>query len=306
MGVPKRYIIEGIAKNRMRFDILSNGALITDEIAAFLHSTGRCDGVQISIDGFTPMTHDSCRGKGSFIEATKGINTLQKYKIPVTVRVTLHKQNVRDLDGVAELLLEEIRIPGFSINSASYMGLCRQNAEDLQLNVEERLFAMETLLKLSKKYNGRISATSGPLADAKMWLKMGKARREGKEPLENCGSLTACGCVTNRMGVRADGVMVPCILLGQIELGRINKDSLQEVWQNHPSLKRLRRRRSIPLSDFKFCQGCDYMNYCTGNCPASAYNLLGNDQHPSPDAFLRNFLEVGGRLPDEKLLMKYN
>ena len=47
-------IINGIVKNRMRFAILSNGTLITDEMAAFLASTGRCNHVQISIDGSMP------------------------------------------------------------------------------------------------------------------------------------------------------------------------------------------------------------------------------------------------------------
>ncbi|MFC1829068.1 radical SAM protein, partial [Thermodesulfobacteriota bacterium] len=55
-------LIAGIVKNRMRYSVLSNGTLITDEIAAFLHSTGRCDGVQISIDGSKPETHDVGRG----------------------------------------------------------------------------------------------------------------------------------------------------------------------------------------------------------------------------------------------------
>ena len=34
-------LIKGIVRNRMRFNILSNGTLINDETAAFLASTGR-------------------------------------------------------------------------------------------------------------------------------------------------------------------------------------------------------------------------------------------------------------------------
>ena len=57
-------IIKGIVANRMRFDILTNGTLITDDMAAFLASTGRCDNVQVSIDGSMPITHDVFRGRG--------------------------------------------------------------------------------------------------------------------------------------------------------------------------------------------------------------------------------------------------
>jgi len=99
------------------------------------------------------------------------------------------------------------------------------------------------------------------------------------------------------MAVRADGVMVPCGQMGHIELGRINVDSLQEVWQNHPELNRLRERRSIPLSNFELCRDCEYMNYCTGGCPATAYTICGVVDHPSPDSCFRRFLTEGGKLP---------
>ncbi len=162
-----RQIIGGIVRNRMRFKILSNGTLITDEMAAFLASTKRCDSVQVSIDGSVPITHDACRGKGSFRKAMNGIKHLQRYNLPVTVRVTIHRKNVHDLENVSRLLLEEVGLPGFSTNSASHLGLCRKNAEIVQLTVEERCLAMETLLRLSAKYNGRISAAAGPLAEGK-------------------------------------------------------------------------------------------------------------------------------------------
>ena len=292
-------LIQGIVRNRMRFNILSNGTLISEEIAAFLASTGRCDGVQVSIDGSTPKTHDACRGQGNFLRAMEGIKILQRHGAPVSVRVTIHRHNVKDLEDVARLLLEEIRLSSFSTNSASLMGLCRYNAEEVQLTVEERSFAMETLLRLHEKYNGRISANAGPLADAKMWLEMEKARQERRERMPGRGCLTGCGGPMSKLAVRADGVIVPCIQMSHIELGRINRDDLHEVWENHPELNRLRERRNIPLSDFEFCKGCDYIPYCTGNCPALAYTVLGEENHPSPDACLRKFLEEGGRLPDE-------
>lgn len=293
-----RELIKGIVQNRMRFNFLSNGTLISDEMATFLASTGRCDSVQVSIDGSVPSTHDAFRGEGNFFRAIQGIKTLQKHNVPVSVRVTIHRQNVKDLEGVAELLLEEIGLPGFSTNSASFMGLCRQYAEQIQLTAEERSLAIETLLELNKKYNGCLSAAAGPLAEGQHWLMMEKARREGQERIPGRGYLTGCGGPLNKIDVRADGVIVPCIQMSHIELGRINRGSLQEVWKNHPELKRLRERRNIPLSDFEFCQGCDYINYCTGNCPALAYNILGDENHPSPDSCLRRFLEEGGKLPE--------
>jgi len=291
-------LIEGIVRNRMRFNILSNGTLITDEMAAFLASTGRCDGVQISIDGSVPTTHDACRGEGNFLKAMQGIKSLQNHDVPVSVRVTIHKHNVRDLENVAKLLLEEVGLPSFSTNAASHMGLCRQNAEQVQLTAEDRSLAMETLLKLEKKYNGRISATAGPLAEGRDWLEMQKACQQKREMIPGRGHLTGCNGPMSQIAVRADGVIVPCDQMSHVELGRINRDNLQEVWQEDAALKRLRERHNIALSDFEFCQGCEYISYCTGNCPALAYTILGKENHPSPDACLKRFLEAGGRLPE--------
>jgi SynChlorMet cassette radical SAM/SPASM protein ScmE len=291
-------LIEGIVRNRMRFNILSNGTLIADEMAAFLASSRRCDGVQVSIDGSVPTTHDACRGEGNFLRAMQGIKSLQNHNVPVSVRVTIHRENVWDLENVAELLLEDIKLPTFSTNAASYMGLCRQNTDQVQLTAEERLLAMGTLLELEKKYNGRISATAGPLAEGKDWLEMEKACQQKSETIPGRGHLSGCNGPMNTLAVRADGVMVPCIQMSHVELGRINRDGLQDVWQKHAELNRLRERRNIPLSDFEFCQGCEYIPYCTGNCPALAYAILGKENHPSPDACLRRFLEAGGRLPE--------
>ncbi len=291
-------LVEGIVKNRMRFSILSNGTLITDEIVQFIAATGRCNSVQVSIDGSIETTHDAFRGKGSFFKAISGLKSLMKYRVPATVRVTIHKQNVRDLEAVSALLLDDIGLPAFSTNSASHLGLCRQNAEQVQLTAKERSLAMQTLLKLTQKYNGRISAQAGPLAEARGWLQMTDALDKGLENIPGRGFLTGCGGFMTKMAVRADGVMLPCGLIPNMALGRINKDDLKEVWQNHPELNRFRARRDIPLSDFDFCQGCRYMNYCTGSCPALASTLLNDPFHPSPDACLKRFLEDGGKLPE--------
>jgi len=295
-------IIDIIAHNRIRFTILSNGTLITDDVARFLASTNRCDTVQVSIDGSIPTTHDSFRGVGNFKRAVEGIKHLQRHGVPVSVRVTIHKKNVMEIENIARFLLEEMNIPSFSTNSASYMGICRRNAEEVQLNPEERLLAMETLLRLRRRYRGRINAAAGPLAEGERWLMMERARKEDKDGILGGGYLRGCGGVMTKLAVRADGVMVPCGLLAHIELGRINKDSLIEVWQDHPELSRMRQRRNVPLSSFSFCQGCEYIRYCTGNCPALAFTIAGDDFHPSPDACLRRFLEEGGRLPDEVII----
>jgi len=289
-------LIKGIIRNGMRFAMLSNGGLIDDEIAAFIAETGRCNYVQVSIDGSCPETHDACRGTGSFEGAVRGVRTLQRHEVNVAVRVTIHRQNVRDLDNTARFLLEDLGIGSFGTNAASYFGSCRQNSEEVMLTTEERQLAMETLLRLSEKYEGRISAQAGPLAEARHWRIMEEARAQGAPAFDRGGSLTACGCIFDKLAIRADGMIVPCSMLAHMELGRINQDSLVDVWQQHSYLTNMRQRHNIPLTEFEFCAGCPYIPYCTGNCPGLAYTMTGQVDHPSPDACLRRFLEDGGTI----------
>lgn len=289
-------LLQGISRNRMRFALLSNGTLVDEGIAEFLASTRHCKYVQVSIDGSCPETHDACRGKGTFVKAVRGLRTLQRHRIPVAVRVTIHRHNVHDLEATARLLLEELGLHSFGVNSAGYLGSCRVHADDVMLSTEERMEAMATLLRLARRYSGRIEAAAGPLADARMWTRMEQARARGAPPFPNGGHLTACGCYRSKIAVRCDGVIAPCNMLTHIELGRINHDSLEEVWLHHPTLNALRNRHTIPLTEFEFCAGCEYLPYCTGNCPALAYTLAGQVNHPSPDGCLRQFLEDGGGL----------
>jgi SynChlorMet cassette radical SAM/SPASM protein ScmE len=296
-------ILNGIVRNRMRFQLLSNGTLIDDDMAAFLASTRRCNYVQVSIDGSMPESHDVMRGKGSFAKALQGLITLRRNGVHVAVRVTIHRKNVNDLEGIAKFLLEDLRLSSFGTNSAGAMGLCRNNAEMVQLTTEDRMIAMETLLRLSEKYNGRINAMAGPLAEARGWWDMEEARNGEKQlTAPKRGFLTGCGCYWSGLAVRADGVITPCTMLSHIELGRINRDDLGEIWRNHDTLNALRQRQEIPLSNFSFCDGCPYLNYCTGSCPGLSYTLTGEVNHPSPDSCLRKFLTDGGKLPDRTLL----
>ncbi|HIH04296.1 MAG TPA: SynChlorMet cassette radical SAM/SPASM protein ScmE [Methanoregulaceae archaeon] len=291
-------LIDGIVRNRMRYSVLSNGTLITEDQAAFLAGTRRCNHIQVSIDGSAPEVHESCRGAGTFRRAVHAIEVLQAHGVPVAVRVTVHHRNVRDLPNIARFLLDDLGLPSFSTNAASYLGLCRDHSAGIALTVEDRVLAMTTLESLNERYGGRIQAAAGPLAEVRMWREMVRKTAEGSA-MGDCagGCLSSCGGVFSKLAVRADGVYIPCTLLPGTVLGRITVDDLADLWSNHPELERLRTRQTLPLAGFEECGGCDYIPYCRGGCPGLSYTLTGSPYRPSPDACLRRFLRESGLGP---------
>ncbi|MCX7982008.1 MAG: SynChlorMet cassette radical SAM/SPASM protein ScmE [Syntrophales bacterium] len=287
-----------LKRHPIRFAILSNGTLIDNKIAQFLQKSGRLDYIQISLDGADAETHDSFRGKGSFDKAVKGIQALQEVGLTPVVRVTIHRKNYLQLKSIARFILEELRLPSFSTNSASHMGLCRRHASITQLTPPEYAAAMEIMLEISDLFPGQVNATAGPLADGYTWRAMEEARWGRITPPAGGGYLSGCRGPFETLAVRADGMLIPCQQLSHLPLGRINRDPLLTIWRNHPTLSLLRNRQHIPLATFSFCRDCPYLSSCTGNCPATAYTHFGEINHPSPEGCLFLFLKKGGHLPE--------
>ncbi|MBM4429900.1 MAG: SynChlorMet cassette radical SAM/SPASM protein ScmE [Chloroflexi bacterium] len=281
-------LIDGIVRNRMRFQILTNGFFVTRELARRLKETRRLSSIQVSLDGSRPEPHEAMRGKGSWEPAVNAIKILHAEGLPTTVRVTIHGQNVDDLPNVARLLLEEIGLPSFSTNAISSLGTHAKYGEEAFLTPARRLQAMKVMAELDARYPGRLQAAAGPLAEWKGFHEMEEARRSGT-PIPGRGKLVGCGCIFERMAIRADGAYVPCVMLPQYVMGHIGKDPLVEVWQNSPLFNRVRERIHISLDSFDQCQGCEYTESCTGNCAGNALSMTGDANQPSPEACLRHF-----------------
>jgi SynChlorMet cassette radical SAM/SPASM protein ScmE len=281
-------LINGIVANKMRFDLMSNGSLLTAETAERLAATRRCDQVQISLDGSTAEVHESLRGPGTFEPALAAIGHLQNAGVRVTVRVTVHPGNIDDLANVASLLFDDLGLPRFSTNSASALGSYDKYDETIFMTPVQRLQAMHNLADLDVCYPDRIEANAGPLADWKMFHAMEAARQSG-DPIPERGRLVGCGCTFQRLAVRADGAYIPCVMLPQMVLGQVVDDALPEIWTRAVGLVALRERRSIELNSFAECRDCPWLGNCTGNCPGTAFTLTGAVDRPCPSACLKRF-----------------
>jgi SynChlorMet cassette radical SAM/SPASM protein ScmE len=271
-------LIDGVIANKMRYSILTNGTLITEDTLKAFENGKRClrlSSIQVSIDGSCAEIHDKSRPPKSFDRALRGLRLLKQANFPVTVRVTVNRANVNDLPNVARLLLEDIGLGGFSTNEADQMGSARCYGDSTVLTRSERKQAMETLARLNKEFEGRISATAGPLATASQFAEIEEAHAQGKTGTPGRGTLCACGGVFSKLAILHDGTIVPCNMLPKLVMGVFGHQSLAEVWRNSPAINVVRYRRQIPMLSLSACEGCSYAGFCSGGCPGSVMARSG-------------------------------
>ncbi len=288
-------LIDGLIDSRMRYSILSNGTLITEKTLLEFEKhkrSQRLNSIQVSIDGSCAEVHDKSRGKGSFEKALRALRLLKEAGFPVAVRVTVNRYNVDDLDNIARLLLENVGINSFGTNDAMPMGAGCNNQKTITLTPQQQVLAMKSLARLEKQYNGRITATAGPLAKWYSYREMEHAKAAGELTARwKMGYLTGCGCMYNKLSVHQDGIITPCNMLAKLVLGRINQERLTDIWKHHPTLQALKDRRKIPMNRVPGCEDCEWAPYCNGSCPGLAHEMTGEVNRANPHDCYRRFRE---------------
>jgi SynChlorMet cassette radical SAM/SPASM protein ScmE len=278
-------LLDGVVENKMRFGILTNGTLINDQVAESLRNyQKRIDNIQVSIDGSCPETHDVIRGHGSFVRTLRGIDALIKFNLPWSVRVTINKLNVNDLEATLYFLHEKLGLQNIGVNEAYPRGAGHCNHSMLDMSPIERRKSFQVMQSFDKKYPGVVNGMqAGPLVIANLIAKINEARATGDCSFrENTGYLSGCSIMWHKISVLHDGTYVPCHQLPQITLGKIGEQSLKDIWINSPKLLELRKRHTIPLDADPRCVDCQYQTYCTGGCPGIAYAFTNNINTSNP------------------------
>lgn len=224
--------------------IFTNGTLLTEEIVQQFKTLSILS-VATSIDGATPETNDSFRGvPKSFEKTVKSIKMLKKAEIPVRVNVCLHKGILGEIARMLALL-KEWGITDYSIWPVSYTG--RPEDTDFVITPEE----YKTVVKQIKEYECA----------------------EGiKNEFPYNPHLVNCGVGRNSLTVRSDGTVVLCPPFpDSTSLGTI-QDSLIDIWNNAPLLKKVQH---INAAESDMCKGCNHIKVCQGGCMGNYYRITG-------------------------------
>ena len=134
---------------RARMDLQTNGTLLTEETADFLHHAGI--GIGISLDG-RPNVHDVHRcypdGRGSSMDVIAGIQCLGRRGIAVGLTCVVTEENVGKLSGIIEMAyyLGNVRRVGFDLLRGQGRGVNVRPARE-----EDVALAMERVFPLCRK-----------------------------------------------------------------------------------------------------------------------------------------------------------
>ena len=245
------------------YDILTNGSLISDDIARALKNQRKLGRVQVSLEGSRPAINDAIRGDGSYAETLGAIRSMKKQGLTVGVMTTVSRMNYRDIAALVETLDNE-GVDVFSMERLIPEGR-GELLRDQLLRPEELRELYEDIYEMAlQKKNIRI------LMYRPLFTLVAPDD-------SNVGALCSAG--NNALTVMPDGTVYPCRRL-PIPIGNILTDGLFAIWYDSEVLWRIRNPESIQGK----CHDCELLPNCRG-CRAMAYFCSGDYMAEDPQCW---------------------
>lgn len=249
-------------------DILSNGTLVTEEIAERLKNFAKLQRIQVSLEGASPETHDRIRGHGTFEKAIRGIKILISHGIDVNIMFTLQRYNMKDIPSLIDLAIEE-EVRGLTIERLVPMGSAK-GVKDSLLSPEEIRDTFQYIsdradLEYEKGTQLRI------LKYRPLWINIDPCRAKTEVdtvPHKELGA--ACSIGLDGLCILPDATVLPCRRL-PIPIGDLTKDSLEKIWFTSDILWQIGDKHNLKGK----CNSCEFIPRC-GGCRAMAYACTGD------------------------------
>ncbi len=246
------------------YDILTNGSLISDEIAGDLVNLRKLRRVQMSLEGPTDELNDMIRGEGSFEKTLRAIRNLKFRGLQVSVMTTVFRSNMSKIvelinflenEGVDTFALERF-IPEGAGSALSSEVLESWEIRDVFKTVYEAGRTPRKIRVLMYRPLFAILDQNDPTVGA------------------------ICSIGNNALTLMHDGTILPCRRL-PIPLGNLKTDSLFKIWYDNSLLWEIRN----PLNLKGKCGTCDLVPICRG-CRAVAYARSGDYLGEDPQCWL--------------------
>ncbi len=242
--------------DNITFSILTNGTLITEEIAKKIKQFNPYY-VQVSLEGGEKI-NNYIRGEGTYNQIAKGIKNLKKYNIFTSISFTATNQNYKEFPQVVKYAKK------YKVNSVwsdRYIPLGESNDKDLALNKEQ---TQEYLKIMNNERNSLLNAKK-----PKIRILMNRALQF------QMTNEYAYGCTAGEslLTVMENADLVPCRRM-PIVIGNLLKDNMYELYMNNNILKDLRTKK-IPDE----CIECEHSKMCHGGLKCLTYAIYKDLNH---------------------------
>ena len=228
-------IVEYARKKHFRVNILSNASLVTEEIAARLAELYITD-YSLSIFSLNEEIHDGItNSKGSLKAALKGVEILNKYKIPIEIKTPLLSDNYKEFIKIKEFC----DINGFTYSTSPCI-FPKINGDMSPLD-----------FSLDSHQLDEIIADADKAVNYKALYEM---------PHYMCATLR------HSLAISSNGDVFPCNSFYK-KVGNVLETSIKEIWSSelYSSLRNLKNE------DSKYCNDCELVSFCE-RCPGTIYS----------------------------------
>lgn len=253
-------LVYGAARRSLAPVIGTNGTLLSERRARRLKAAGAI-GVGVSVDSAAAAFHDRLRGvPGAWRAALRGAAAARRAGLALLLQATLFEENRNDLAALADIAesLGALALNFFFLvctgRGATQTDLMPAAYEDTLARIAELQHARPHLV---------IRARCAPHLRRLLGLHAG----EGDGDYAPWSG--ACLAGRGYFRITPQGRVTPCPYITEV-LGDLRTASLAKIWNEHPTLIRL--RGELPRGR---CGECDY-RYSCGGCRARALARCGD------------------------------
>lgn len=253
-------IVDYAAQHIDKVTVITNGTLITDEIAETLSKLDT--EIQVSLDGARKETHESIRGRGTYQKTIEGIRKLVKAGARCRTAMTIMKRNMDEMYEIAELS-KSMGVNVLHFPVLQNKGRAKNIQSEDGLEEEDYVTIFKRLQKISTRAN--IYVTTEEAFHSKV---------------EKVSKIDLCGAGSSIISIAADGKVYPCPGCHEEEFcaGNIREQSLENIWRTSEIFKKF---RSLSVLDIEECRACELKFICGSGCLVEKYHAYGRLDTPS-------------------------
>jgi len=262
--------------------LITNGFLVDPERARRLAGLPRLSRIGVSLDGASPVVHDSLRRtKGAFVRAWAALRLLRDAGLEAGAITTVSRRNLGELPALRDLLRGEQL--SWQLQIASGHGGSMDRA-DLVTPAEfyrlgrfidrcRREIPLAELPVAGSHDVGYFSGCLGPTGELPGW--------------------SGCAAGLYTVGVTSDGRVKGCLSQDDsFVAGSLRERSLAEIWNDPGAFPR--NRAFTPALLAGGCAGCVHGSVCRAGCSDVAVSATGSP-YDNPYCFFR--IEQAGQVP---------